>query len=75
MLSTDSGGVRRFIIHNHTGKFYAHNNIEQAKQEAMSLMINKKLRERLITSAERHIKANFSKELYAQQFTWMLRKL
>lgn len=75
VLSTDSGGVRRFIIHNHTGKYYTHNNIEQAKQEAISLMINKKLRERIIVSAEKHIKTHFSKELYAQQFIWMLRKL
>jgi glycosyltransferase involved in cell wall biosynthesis len=75
VLSTDSGGVRRFIFHNKTGKFYDHNSKITMKKEAISLLADKNLRNRMITFAEQHIKKHFSKALYAQKFIQMLKEL
>ncbi|MEC0240890.1 glycosyltransferase family 4 protein [Paenibacillus dokdonensis] len=75
VLSTDSGGVRRFIFHNRTGKFYTRGNLDEAVKEALSLMINIPLRNRLIQSAEMHIHKHFSADLYAEHFIAMLYRL
>ncbi|GAE06552.1 hypothetical protein JCM10914_2717 [Paenibacillus sp. JCM 10914] len=75
VLSTDSGGVRRFINHNKTGKFYAHGNIVEATLEAISLMTDTKLRNKLIVHAEAHIKGRFSTDVYANRFINMINHL
>lgn len=75
VLSTDSGGVRRFIFHNKTGKFYDYNSKISMKKEAISLLSDQKLRNKMITFAEQHIKKNFSKALYAQRFIQMLKEI
>lgn len=75
VLSTDSGGVRRFITHNQTGKFYTQGRIEEATLEAMSLMTDKRLRDQLTVHAEAHIKRHFSSDEYANRFITMLNHL
>ncbi|MEJ9219459.1 glycosyltransferase family 4 protein [Paenibacillus glucanolyticus] len=75
VLSTDSGGVRRFITHNKTGKFYTQGRIEEATLEAISLLTNKNEREQLIVNAEAHIKRHFSSSVYANRFSTMLNHL
>ncbi|MGP3783850.1 hypothetical protein [Paenibacillus sp. 1A_MP2] len=44
VLSTDSDGVRSFITHNRTGKFYPIGNVNAAVSEAVDLMHNIQLR-------------------------------
>ncbi|MED5017952.1 glycosyltransferase family 4 protein [Paenibacillus chibensis] len=75
VLSTDSGGVRRFIFHNTTGKFYTRGNLEEGVAEAVSLMLNPLLREQLAQNAEAHIRKHFSADLYAERFIAMLNGL
>ncbi|WP_211746083.1 glycosyltransferase family 4 protein [Paenibacillus sp. Marseille-Q4541] len=75
VLTTDSDGVRRFIHHNQTGKFYNRGDINHATQEALSLMFDKNLRANIISSAEEHIKTNFSTSIYTQNFCGMLTNL
>ncbi|MFP3415838.1 glycosyltransferase, partial [Bacillus sp. SIMBA_074] len=45
VLSTDSDGVRSFIRHNQTGKFFDQGNIDQAELEGNELLSNIPLRE------------------------------
>lgn len=75
VLSTDSDGVRRFIRHNKTGKFYRRGDIAHATEEALSLMGDRALRASIIGEAESHIRTRFSAQLYAKQFMRMMRQL
>lgn len=75
VLSTDSEGVRSFIKHNETGKFYEHENINQAVQEGRELMVNTQLRESIRQKGVQHIKVNFSPEKYAANFKSMIMDL
>lgn len=72
VLSTDSGGVRRFIFHNTTGKFYTRGNLEEGVAEAVSLMLDPLLRKQMVQNAEAHIRKHFSADLYAERFIAML---
>ncbi|WP_454861350.1 glycosyltransferase [Peribacillus frigoritolerans] len=72
VLSTDSDGVRNFIKHNLTGKFYTFGNINEAIQEAKELMSNTVLREALRKNGVAHIVENFSPEKYAEDFINMM---
>lgn len=72
VLSTDSDGVRSFIKHNETGKFFELGDIRQAIEEATDLMLNKELREKIRHNGLQHIEKNFSLEKYAQNFLKMI---
>ncbi|MBM7603171.1 glycosyltransferase involved in cell wall biosynthesis [Metabacillus crassostreae] len=72
VLSTDSDGVRSFIEHNLTGKFFEIGNIPQGVEEATELMENIKLRETIRQNGFRHIEVNFSPEKYAENFLNMI---
>ncbi len=73
VLATDSDGVKSFIIHNRTGKFFK--NPTNAVNQAKELMTNSKLREELRSNAQKHIQVNFQPSRYAQNFSKMLREL
>jgi len=75
VLATDSDGVRSFITHNQTGKFYEIHNISEAVKEGTELLENRTLRKRLIGNALNHVQTNFSLEQYAQTFAAMLQEL
>ncbi len=75
VLSTDSDGVRAFINHNSTGKFYPLGNIGQAVQEGLELMKNGPLRESIRMRGRSHIESLFSSDTYAAHFIGMLHRL
>lgn len=75
VLATDSDGVRRFINHNKTGKFFKHGDINQAVDEARSLMLNQQLRESIRLNGEEYIKNNFTTSLYCRRFRRMVKEL
>ena len=75
VLTTDSDGIRRFLVHDQTGKLYPRTDIGKAFAEAHSLVADLPLRKSIIANAERHIKAHFSCEKYAMNFIGMLKSL
>lgn len=75
VLSTDSDGVRSFIIHNVTGKFFELGNINQAVKEAKELMLDIQLKEKIRQQGVEHIKEHFSPEKYAENFLNMIYSL
>lgn len=75
VLSTDSDGVRSFITHNITGKFFELGNIDQAVYEAKELLSNSQLRESIRQKGVKHIEKNFSPEQYANNFLYMVKIL
>ncbi|WP_084042924.1 glycosyltransferase [Bacillus sp. J37] len=72
VLSTDSEGVRSFIKHNNTGKFFTLGNINQAVQEGRELMTNMHLREQIRYNGFKHIELHFSPKAYAENFMKMI---
>ncbi|MFP7446048.1 glycosyltransferase [Bacillus infantis] len=75
VLSTDSDGVRHFIIHNTTGKFFTLGNIQHAVKEGQDLLTNAPLREAIRQRAAQHIQQNFSPGDYAANFINMITEL
>ncbi|WP_353957297.1 glycosyltransferase family 4 protein [Paenibacillus silvae] len=75
VLSTDSDGVRLFITHNKTGKFYPLGNVKVAVSEALDLMNNKKLREYIRIQGRQHVTLSFSPDRYAASFREMMTAL
>ncbi len=74
VLSTDSDGVRSFISHNVTGKFYPLGNFEQAVKESLELMRGP-LRESIRTQGRALMEKSFSPSTYATNFIGMLKYL
>lgn len=72
VLSTDSDGVRSFIVHNHSGKFYPLGNVEQAVSEGLELMDNPALRSHIREQGRLHMISRFGSESYAHSFREML---
>ncbi|SEG36522.1 glycosyltransferase family 4 protein [Paenibacillus sp. UNC499MF] len=72
VVSTDSDGVRSFIADRVTGRFYPHDDHEEAFRQISELMDNVPLREEIRFRACRHAAEQFSPGLYAAQFSHML---
>nr|WP_309101228.1 glycosyltransferase [Fredinandcohnia onubensis] len=75
VLTTRSGGVESFVIHNVTGKLYHQGNIFEFLNEAKELINNLDLREKIITGANNLIKLSFSPSLYGEHFMEMLENI
>ncbi|MBM7691249.1 glycosyltransferase involved in cell wall biosynthesis [Peribacillus deserti] len=75
ILTTDSDGVRSSIIHNQTGKYYTIGNIAEALTEAIELMTNLPIREKIRTNAFEHVMNHFNPDLYSRNFISMLEAL
>lgn len=75
VLTTDSDGVRRLVINNHTGKIYTRGQLDEAVVAALSLMDDQALRARIRMNGEWHIRTNLSSELYADRFLQMYHQL
>ncbi|MDR7072046.1 glycosyltransferase family 4 protein [Fictibacillus barbaricus] len=71
VLSSDSDGVKAFITHNDTGKFYQNGNIGSAVNQALDLINNLELRNQIISNALNHLSI-FSLEAYAKEFMKIL---
>lgn len=65
VLSTDSDGVRSFIDHNRTGKFFITRTVSEAVNEALQLIHNRPVRDSMCQQAKEHIHALFSPSRYA----------
>ncbi|KGE20719.1 glycosyltransferase family 4 protein [Paenibacillus wynnii] len=72
VVSTDSDGVRSFIIHNGSGKFYPLGNIEAAVAEGLEVMDNPAVRSNIRQQGRAHMVANFGTGPYARSFREML---
>jgi glycosyltransferase involved in cell wall biosynthesis len=75
VLSTDSDGVRNFINHDQTGKFYPHDYIQFAIEQAMDLMNNRKIREKIRSNGQQYIQDHFSPDIYMYHFLEMMHAL
>lgn len=75
VLTTDSDGVRSFIKHNETGKFFEFGNINQAVHEAKELMSDFRLREKIRRIGVKHIETRFSLDKYAENFLKMIHEI
>lgn len=75
VLTTDSDGIKSFVVHNITGKIYPHDNIQLALKEAKSYLLNKPLREQISLNAQQFIHTHFTPENYAKNFLNMLKDL
>jgi glycosyltransferase involved in cell wall biosynthesis len=75
VLSTDSDGVKSFIKHNVTGKFFPLKNAKKGVKEANELIHNKELREIICANALKHIKSHFTLEHYCRHFIQMLEEI
>lgn len=65
VLSTDSDGVRSFIDHNRTGKFFLTRTISEAVSEALQLIQDRPLADRMRVQAREHVHSFFSLGRYA----------
>ncbi|OIJ18606.1 glycosyl transferase family 1 [Anaerobacillus alkalidiazotrophicus] len=72
VLSTDSDGVRSFIIHNKTGKYFK--NTTDAVNQAKQIINDAKLREMIRTNAQKHIQIYFHPSQYAQNFLKLIKE-
>ncbi|ASA23892.1 glycosyltransferase family 4 protein [Paenibacillus donghaensis] len=72
VLSTDSDGVRSFIVHDVSGKFYPLGNPEAAVQQALELMDNMPLRNLICQQGRALMVSRFGSEQYAQSFRAMM---
>lgn len=75
VLSTDSEGVRFFIRHNETGKFFDRDNEDDALQQALELMENLHLREHIRNRGAEYVLNFMSPQQYAADFRNMLLNL
>ncbi|UQZ36850.1 glycosyltransferase [Paenibacillus sp. PK3_47] len=75
VLSSDSDGIRRMVIHNQTGKIYTGGQIDEAVWSAFSLMHNRPLRATIRRQGEKHIRTNLSPQLYVTRFLEMYNSL
>ncbi|MFM9280071.1 glycosyltransferase family 4 protein [Paenibacillus jiagnxiensis] len=72
VLSTDSDGVRAFIRHNETGKFYAHGNLDQAAAEGADLLTNFELRQHIRGQGRDIVATLLNVDSYVHSFRSML---
>ncbi|WP_394549216.1 glycosyltransferase family 4 protein [Priestia aryabhattai] len=75
VLTTDSDGIRSFVLHNYTGKIYSIEDLKSALEEANSLLTNRALRQQIGLNAQQYIHAHFTPRKYAKNFINMLRDL
>ncbi|MBO7744779.1 glycosyltransferase family 4 protein [Paenibacillus sp. MWE-103] len=75
VVSTDSDGVRCFIDHDRTGKFFRSGGVDEAVSEARTLMNDRALAERIRDEAQLHVRQHFSLGRYAADIVNVLTAL
>jgi L-malate glycosyltransferase len=72
VVTTDSDGVRSFVLHNQTGKLIDLTNMTEAVNEGIDLLTDIPLRNRIKMQAKNHIQCILNPETYAVRFIEML---
>ncbi|MFC7394378.1 glycosyltransferase family 4 protein [Scopulibacillus cellulosilyticus] len=72
VLTTDSDGVKAFVIDNKTGKFFNHSHINQAVSKGLELILIKEQREQIIQNAWQQINTICDPIQYFNNFEQML---
>lgn len=72
VLSTDSDGVKSFIVHNVSGKFYPLGDVQTAVNEGLELMDNLPLRNRIREQGRELMVSRYGSGSYAHSFREML---
>ncbi|MDM5337859.1 glycosyltransferase family 4 protein [Fictibacillus enclensis] len=75
VLCTDSDGTKSFIIHDRTGKHYPVHDVHAGIKEALELLENPVISNRIKRNAYEHVQQNFLPSQYAMRFIAMLRSL
>ena len=75
VLASDSDGIKAFVIHDVTGRFYLPDHPDDAVAHGMELMAPPAKRETIRTRAEEHVRDRFSPSVYAQNFKAMVTQL
>lgn len=75
VLSTDSDGVRSFIIPEVTGKFYSQGNVQHGVTQALTLMNDKAVRSKIRSQARHHMSTSYSTDQYVRSFKEMMNAL
>ncbi|WP_273850194.1 glycosyltransferase family 4 protein [Guptibacillus spartinae] len=75
VVSTDSDGIRSFLIHNETGKLIDLLHLQTATEECLELINNRKKRDRFVQQAKERIKINLNPKEYSRNFIKMLEEL
>ncbi|MGG1684905.1 glycosyltransferase family 4 protein [Pseudalkalibacillus sp. NRS-1564] len=73
VVTTDSDGVRSFVLHNQSGKLIDLSDMSDAVNEGIDLLTNKTLRNALILQAKNHIAYNLDPKKYASRFIDMMK--
>ncbi|MEO3946946.1 glycosyltransferase family 4 protein [Gorillibacterium sp. CAU 1737] len=71
VLTSDSDGVRHFVVHDVTGKYYPADDYETAAVQAAELIEDAVKRESIRSQARDFVASRFSPEGYAAQFAAM----
>ena len=75
VVSTDSDGIRSFLIHNETGKMIHLHHIKAATAECLEILTNRNMRNQLVERAEEKIKITLDPKVYSQNFRQMLEQI
>ncbi|MBN8207257.1 glycosyltransferase family 4 protein [Bacillus sp. NTK071] len=75
VLTTDSDGVRSFIMHEQTGLFFNEDQLNKAVNQAFVLMKNKLLRERIRSAGLSYVQEHLSPLVYSTNFVQMMNDL
>ncbi len=73
VLTTDSDGVRSFVLHNQSGKLIDLSDMSDAVHEGIDLLTNEALRNALKIQAKNHIAYNLDPNKYASRFIEMMK--
>jgi phosphatidylinositol alpha-1,6-mannosyltransferase len=68
IISTDTGGISDLIKHKKTGLLVNQKSSKELAGAIVSLLKNKKLREKLAKNARKHVETNFDWEIIARKF-------
>lgn len=68
VISTDSDGVRSFVLHNQSGKLIDLSNMPEAVREGLDMLTNEALRNIIKVQARNHITHILNPITYASQF-------
>ncbi|MDO6657630.1 glycosyltransferase family 4 protein [Anaerobacillus sp. 1_MG-2023] len=73
VVTTDSDGVRSFVLHNQSGKLIDLSDMSDAVNQGIDLLTNKTLRNALKFQAKNHIAYNLDPKKYASRFIDMMK--
>jgi L-malate glycosyltransferase len=75
VVTSESDGIKNFIIHDVTGKIFPQGNLPKAVKEAKEMVTNLEHRNKMINNGESYIKTRYSPDRYVQSFVSMLNEI